>query len=121
MILVTSNKAKRLLFISYIDVVTPEELEENRAEMEALLAELPADFRLVGDFSSLTTMEDDCEAIIGRMMETIDQHGVELVVRVMPDATKDIGMNILTLFHYSQRPRVATCANLTEAARALAL
>ena len=55
------------------------------------------------------------------MMDLIGHAGVGLVVRVIPDASKDIGMNILTVFHYPHRPRVVTCQNLTDAARALGL
>src|SRR6185295_3468367 len=109
MVLITSNKEKRLLCVSYIAVVTCEELEDSRPEMEAMLAELPPDFRLLGDFASLERMEPGCETIIGKMMEVIDAHGVEMVVRVIPDPRKDIGMNILSVFHYRQKPRAATC------------
>jgi hypothetical protein len=37
-------------------------------------------------------------------MDLIDQHGVSFVVRVIPNPKQDIGMNILTLFHYRNRP-----------------
>jgi hypothetical protein len=46
---------------------------------------------------------------------------VELVVRVIPDPTKDIGLNILSVFHYRHRVRVVTCQTMEEAARLLAL
>jgi hypothetical protein len=46
---------------------------------------------------------------------------VDLVVRVIPEPGRDIGMNILTVFHYPHRPRVVTCQNLTAAAGALGL
>jgi hypothetical protein len=121
MVLVTSSKEQRLVCVAYIGVVTAVELEKSRIELEAMLAELPAGLRWLGDFSSLDRMEAGCETVIGKVMERIDQHGVELVVRVMPDATKDIGMNILTLFHYANRPRVATCNTMIEAAQVLGL
>jgi hypothetical protein len=44
-----------------------------------------------------------------------------LVVRVIPDETKDIGFNILTVFHYPHRPQIVTCQTLPEAARVLGL
>jgi hypothetical protein len=66
-------------------------------------------------------MELACLTEIGRGMEMVDQSGVGLVVRVIPDPSKDIGLNILTAFHYAHPPRLVTCKNMTEAARALAL
>ena len=54
-------------------------------------------------------------------LELCDAKGVSLVVRVIPDPAKDIGMNILSLFHYRHRPRSVTCASMEEAARLLAL
>ena len=54
-------------------------------------------------------------------MELLDRNGVELVVRVIPDSTKDIGLNILMIFHYKKQPRVVTCSKMTEAARILSL
>jgi hypothetical protein len=50
-----------------------------------------------------------------------DQKGVALVVRVVPDPTKDIGFNILSLFHYPHRPPAVTCKTMVEAARLLSL
>jgi hypothetical protein len=44
---------------------------------------------------------------------------VEAVVRVIPDPQKDIGLNILSLFHYRRRVRIVTCATLGEAMKAL--
>ena len=54
-------------------------------------------------------------------MDLLDEAGVSLVVRVIPDPKKDIGMNILSLFHYRNRPRVVTCARMIEAAKELSL
>jgi hypothetical protein len=97
------------------------ELEKAHAEVVSLLDELPKGFRLVSDLSHLDSMEVGCTAEIARIMELCDQKGVGLVVRVIPDPKKDIGLNILTLFHYRKRPRVVTCSTMVEAASALAL
>ena len=42
-----------------------------------------------------------------------------MVVRVIPDPYKDIGLNIVSLFHYPRRVRIVTCETLEEAMRAL--
>ena len=121
MFLVTSNKHQRLLCLHYIQRVLPAELANARGDVKALLAELPPGFRLLADFSQLESMDSECAAEIGRTMELLDQSGVSLIVRVIPDPAKDIGMNILTVFHYPHHPRIITCENLAEALRKLSL
>lgn len=121
MLLVTSNKAKRLLHISYIGPVRLEEFQSGRKDLTTQLRELSPGFRLLADFSQMESMGLDCTPELGRMMDLIGQAGVDLVVRVIPEPSRDIGMNILTVFHYPHRPRVVTCQNLTEAARLLEL
>jgi hypothetical protein len=121
MLLVTSNKSRRLLHVRYIGRVQPADFLHGREDLATQLGELSPGFRLLADFSQLESMGLDCEVELGRMMESIGQSGVGLVVRVIPDPSKDIGMNILTVFHYPKHLRVVTCNNLVEAARALGL
>ena len=121
MYLSASNREKKLLHLSYLGRVEPEELRSGLEDLKMLLADLPPDFRLLADFERLESMALDCVPGIGRGMEMIDRHGVELVVRVIPDPGKDIGLNILTLFHYKHRPRIVTCENMIEAAKVLEL
>jgi anti-anti-sigma regulatory factor len=121
MVLATSNKSKRLLHVSYIGLVGPEEVKAALEDLKMLLADLPPDFRLLVDLGRLESMDLACAPELGRAMETIDQHGVGLVVRVIPDPSKDIGLNIFTIFHYAKRPRVVICNNILEAARVLSL
>lgn len=119
MVLVTSNKLKQLLCQVYIGVVTPAELDRCREDIKALLPDLRPDFSLLVDLSQLTSMGLDCVEAIGRNMETVDQAGVGTVVRVIPDPYKDIGLNILSVFHYPHHPRIVTCDNMVDAAKAL--
>ncbi len=121
MFLATSNKSKQLVHLSYIQRVQPAELQRGREELAALLAELAPGFRVLVDFGRLEAMEIDCVPEIGLLMELMEQRGVGLVVRLIPDPSKDIGLNILTVFHYKHRPRIVSCKDLVEAAKVLAL
>lgn len=121
MFLATSNKNKRLLCMNYIQQVQPEELELARDDVKALLAELTPGFRLLADLSRVEFMNPECATEIGRTMELFDQVGVGLIVRVIPDPGKDIGMNILTAFHYPHHPQIVTCVTLVDAFRALSI
>lgn len=121
MVLATCNKAKRLLVLSYIGQVRRSDLERRRDDLKGLLTEMSPGFRLLVDLTSLESMKLDCTDVIGEFMKLMDQIGVSMVVRVIPDPKKDIGMNILMVFHYKKRPRVVNCQTMKEAAAVLAL
>jgi hypothetical protein len=121
MFLATSNKPKQLLLLSYVDRVSVEELEQGHDDVVRLLDELASGFRVLADLSRLEIMDANGAREIAKVMELCDQKGVGLIVRIIPDPGKDIGMNILSLFHYRHHPRIVTCQNLVEAGEALAL
>lgn len=121
MLLVTSNKARQLLYISYIGSVRLEDFQSSREDLTAQLKELSPGFRMLVDISPMASMGLDCAPALGRMMDVVGRAGVGWVVRVIPEPSRDIGMNIMTVFHYPHRPRVVTCHNLTDAARLLEL
>lgn len=121
MVLATSNKARQLLVLTYAGHVRLDELVNLREEIRALVAELSSGLRVLADFTHMDAMDRDCTPEIGLMMETIDRIGVGTVVRVIPDPGKDVGLNILTHFHYRKHPHVVTCKSLKEALQALEL
>ena len=121
MFLAASNKARRLLHLSYIGRVSVEELQRGSKEIVALLVELPAGLRILVDLERLESMDIGCVKIVGKMMEVMEQHGMELIVRVIPDPTKDIGFNLISRFHYHRSPRTVTCKTMAEADSLLAL
>ena len=121
MFLATSNKAKALLHLSYIAHVTVADLRHGYDDLVALLADLPASFKALVDLSILESMDTACVEELGKMMELLDQRGLERVVRVIPDPTKDIGFNILARFHYHHNPRITNCKTMVEAAKLLSL
>jgi len=119
--LATINPAKRLLHVSFHGQVSVQELENGRADLASLLTELGSGFRLVTDLGRVESFDLNCAAEIGKVMELCDANGVSLVVRVVPDPSKDIGLNILSLFHYHRFPRTITCRDMVEAAKHLGL
>ena len=121
MFLVALNKPRQLLQLSYIQHVTPEELRRGYEDARAMAADLAPGFRLLADFGRLDSMDLACRTELGRLMELADQSGVGLLVRVIPDPSKDIGLDILALFHYRKRPRMVTRKNMVEAAEKLSL
>ena len=121
MFLVTTNKSKRLLHFSFIQHVSADELKRGLVDVKALLADMPTGIHVLADLGRLESMDLACGEIFGKSMELCDQHGVKLVVRMIPDPAKDIGLNILSAFHYKHRPRTVVCETMEEAAKVLGL
>jgi anti-anti-sigma regulatory factor len=121
MFLATINKPKQLLHLGFIGEVKVEELARGHVELVLLIEELNPGFRLITDLERLDSMGVECAAEIGKVMELCDQKGVEFIVRIIPDPMKDIGLGILSYFHYSHRPRTSTCGSMPEAAKLLDL
>ena len=118
---VQADKSRQLLRISFAQHVKPEETKSLSEKVEKLLVEFQPGFALLSDLSSLETMDVACAPFISRVMDLCNDKGIATVVRVIPDPRKDIGLNILTLFHYSRKVRVLTCDTLDEAAKILRL
>jgi len=115
MILATSNKGKQLLSVCYIGNVRPAELKLGREELKLLLTDLRPGFCFLANLTNVESIGLDCRTDLGRNMDLISQAGVGRVVRVIPDPSKDPGLNILGFFHYPNHPLIITCATLAEA------
>ena len=105
--------------MSYIGHVQASDLRRNHNDVVALLAELPAGFKLLVDLGRLESMDTDCVEELGKIMEILDRHGLKQVVRVIPNPAKDIGLNILARFHYHHNLRITNCKTMSEAAKLL--
>jgi hypothetical protein len=113
------DKAANLLTIRYGGRIGIEEIHLCAERIQAGLGELRPDFRLLTDLTKLESMELECLPEIQRMMDVFNKHGVHTVVRVIPHSHKDIGLNIMSLFHYERRVRIVTCKTVEEAERIL--
>ena len=116
-----TNKSKRLLRISYVGHVQREDFRDNFADLTEQLAELSPGFRLLTDLDRLESIHVDCLPDVGHMMDLIGQAGVGLVVRIIPDPTKDMGLNIPSIFHYPPHLSIVTCQSTVEAFQRLGL
>ena len=88
-------------------------------EVKMAVQGLRPGFSLVTDLSKLASMDPQCAPLIERTMDLFREHGVKLVVRIIPDPKRDIGFNIMSLFHYPHRVRIVTVATPAEAVHAL--
>lgn len=121
MFLAESNTIRNLLHLSFVGRVKEADLQDSEREIQILLAQLKEGFCLLSDLSQLESMQVACESAIGRIMDLCKTRGIGRIVRVIPDPKKDIGLSILTRFHYGRGVRVTTCKTLEQACKILSM
>jgi hypothetical protein len=95
--------------------VTPDETRLCAEEVRLALTLLPPGFRLIVDLTALQLMEAACSPLIANIMEICNAAGVAEVLRIIPDPTRDIGLQIMSFFHYGNDVHIRTCASAAEA------
>ena len=116
---IEAEKLNNLLKIQFSGNVNAKETQAGLELLRSSLGELSAGFRLLSDLTGLVTMETGCTLHIRQAMDWCNEKGVNLVVRIIPDPHLDIGLNILSIFHYRRGVRIVTVATLEEAMRVL--
>ena len=114
------DQSKRLLVISAAQRVTAEQARQAAQQVRDLLQDVGPGFRVLADFRWLESMDPATARHVAEMMDAIAQKQVASVTRVMPDPHKDIGLNILSQFHYGPEIQIATFQTLADALQSLA-
>jgi len=113
------DRSKRLLVISALRQVTVEEAKLVAQQVRELLHDVAPGFRVLAVFQWLESMDPAAAPYIAMIMDTLAEKGVASVTRVMPDPHKDIGLNILSQFHYGPEIQIATFETLADALQGL--
>jgi anti-anti-sigma regulatory factor len=114
------DETKNLLKIHFSQHVDAAEAQSYANKIQLLLAEVKPGFTLLTDLTGLEAMDLACQPHIDQAMDRYSEAGLGMVVRVIPDPSKDIGLSIMSFFHYHRRVRTATCESLEEALKILA-
>ena len=114
------DPAKRLLVITALGYVAAAEVADVRRQIESILRDAIPGFAVLTDFRFMESMKPETARHIGEIMDLLAQKQVVRVVRVIPEPSKDIGMNILSHLHYGSRVEVVTVSTLAEAIMILA-
>lgn len=112
---IETDQENNLLVIRYSGCVDAAAVEQCLSGVRAALQNIEADFQLLADFTELQSMDVACVPHIEEIMELCDEQGVSAVVRVIPDPKRDIGLQIMSHFHYGAGVRIMTCASMDEA------
>jgi hypothetical protein len=120
MFVVETDTTRQLLVLSIAGTVTADEANETVARIGEKLGEMAAGFVALIDFRWLESMSADAAPFVAQIMDAFAAKEVSTVVRVMPDPHRDIGLNILSPFHYGPQVRLMTFETLADAIQALA-
>jgi anti-anti-sigma regulatory factor len=110
-----ANIPKHLLEIRYGGSVSAQDCETGLDRLRSELAKLETGFRVLVDLSQLESMDVSCAPFIEKAMDLCNEKGAITVVRVIPDPRRDIGMAIMSMFHYRGDVQIVTCQSLAEA------
>ena len=113
------DRSKRLLVISALHRVTAEQAKLVTKQVRDLLRDVAPGFRVLADFRWLESMDSAAAHHVADIMDALAEKRVASVTRVMPDPHKDIGLNILSQFHYGPEIQLATFETLADAIQSL--
>jgi hypothetical protein len=109
----------RLIIISAAGRVTAQELQTAAARVREIVSDFAPGFQALTDFRWLESMDAAAAPHIADIMDALAAKQVATVLRVMPDPRKDIGLNILSQFHYGPSIRILTFETLADAIESL--
>jgi anti-anti-sigma regulatory factor len=113
------DRSKRFLVISAAQRVTAGEAKQAAQQVRKLLENVDPGFRVLADFRWLVSMDSAAARHVAEIMDAVAEKQVASVTRVMPDPHKDIGLNILSQFHYGPEIQIATFETLADAIQSL--
>jgi anti-anti-sigma regulatory factor len=113
------DQSKHLLVISASQRVTAEQAKLAAKRVRELLLDVAPGFRVLADFRWLDSMDSAAARHIAEIMDMLAEKSVTSVTRVMPDPHKDIGLNILSQFHYGPEIHIATFQTLADALQSM--
>ena len=114
------DRSKRLLVISAAARVTTEDARIAAQRIREVLREVSPGFHALADFRWLESMDPAAARHIAAIMDALAEKNIASVTRVMPDPHKDIGLNILSQFHYGANVKIATFETQADAVQDIA-
>jgi len=114
-----ADPTQNLLTFAFSGNVTQGETTRWKGELPGLLARLKAGFKLLSDFTAVESFEISCAPDVEVAMDLLNEAGVVKVVRVIAHPKQDIGLSIMSLFHYRRCVSIVTCETMEEGLAAL--
>jgi len=115
MIKTSYDEKYNAVIIEYAGKVNSAQAEQNLLDIPKAVPKHRKGFNLLVDLSELESMDLTIQEQIANAMDLLNAYGVTKVVRVIPDPNKDIGLNILSIFHYSKQVKILTVESRKDA------
>jgi len=115
-----ADTSENLLTFAFSGNVTRSETTRWKGELPSLLARLKTGFKLLSDFSGVESFEVGCAPDVEEAMDLLNEAGIVKVVRIIVHPRQDIGLSIMSLFHYRRCISIVTCQTMEEGLAALA-
>jgi anti-anti-sigma regulatory factor len=113
------DRSKRLLVISALGHVMAREVKAVAQSVRENLHQAAPGFQVLADFRWLESMDSTAAPHLSEIMDTLTEKGVGSVTRVFSDPHKDIGLNILSQFHYRPGVTITTFESLADAVQSM--
>jgi hypothetical protein len=115
----SADPSKNQLTFVFSGAVTPDETTRWKRELPNLLATLKPGFKLFSDFSGVESIDLACAPDIEQVMDLLNKAGIVKVVRVISHPRQDIGLSIMSLFHYHRCISIITVETMEKGLTAL--
>ena len=111
------NKTNNTISIKIESSFDLQQAEQLHVEIERIIPEVKKGFTVLTDLTSLQKMDLESRGSITKSMDLFNEYGIAEIIRVVPDMAKDLGFNIMSLFHYSRDVKMHTFGSLEEATK----
>src|SRR4029450_13728722 len=113
------DRSKRLLVISAVGHVTAQQVKGVAQSVLELLQQTASGFHVLADVRWLESMDSTAAPHLAEIMDELTKKGVGSVTRAFSDPRKDIGLNILSQFHYEPNVSITTFETLADAVQSI--
>ena len=113
------DRSKRLLVISAVGHVTAQQVKGVAQSVRELLQQTAPGFHVLADFRWLESMDSTAAPHLAEIMDELTKKGVGSVTRAFSDPRKDIGLNIVSQFHYEPNVSITTFETLADAVQSI--
>lgn len=102
------DEERNIVIVKYEGNVNVKDARRLHEQLQAVLSKCCKGFKMLVDLSTLSNIDQEVVPLIRKMMDLCNQYGVSEIARIIPDPNKDIGFNLLSIFHYDKDVRVRT-------------
>jgi anti-anti-sigma regulatory factor len=112
---ISYNQQQNTVFIEFVGKIDAAEGEQHFPNLPKVIPQHGKGFTLLVDLSLVESMDPKILKSITKAMDLMNASGVTKVIRVIPRLDQDIGLNIVSIFHYSKNVNVITVQSRKEA------